>query len=140
MFGIKLRQQNKTPYRANLTDFFGGDILDRKKQALRSLAAAMDKSGENFSGGVTADIFQKLINERSAKKRKKILEANENLIGSEMEIALIREAAKGNVNALKYYLKNRMPDKYSDKPQTEIEIEDVSEVREMIDNAEDQSG
>lgn len=114
--------------------------MDRKKQALRSLAAAMDKSGENFSGGVTADIFQKLINERSAKKRKKILEANENLIGSEMEIALIREAAKGNVNALKYYLKNRMPDKYSDKPQTEIEIEDVSEVREMIDNAEDQSG
>lgn len=140
MFGIKLRQQNKTPYRANSADLSGGDILNRKKQALRSIAAAMNKRGENFSNGVTADIFQKLTNERSAKKRKKILEANENLIGSEMEIALIREAAKGNVNALKYYLKNRMPDKYSDKPQTEIEIEDVSEVREMIDNAEDQGG
>lgn len=100
----------------------------------------MDKKNSSFLNGVTADILQKLINERSAKKRKKILEANENLIGSEMEIALIREAAKGNVSALKYYLKNRMPDKYSDKPQTEIEIEDVSEVKEMISNAGSQSG
>lgn len=111
--------------------------MDRKKQALRAIAGAMEKSADT---GITADILKKLICEKSAKKRKKILEANESLIGSEMELSLIREAAKGNVNAIKFYLKNRMPDKYSDKPQPETEIEDVSDVKEAIKNAEDQSG
>ena len=37
-----------------------------------------------------------------------------------------------NVGALNMYLKNKMPDKYSDKPQTEIEIEDLSEIEEEI--------
>lgn len=114
--------------------------MDRKKQALKTLSAAMNKNKDNFSDGITADILLKLINEKSAKKRRKILEANEGLIKSEMELSLIREAAKGNVNALKFYLKNRMPDRYSDKPQPEIEIEDVSEVKEMISNAGSQSG
>lgn len=111
--------------------------MDRKKQALRAIAGAMEKSADT---GITADILKKLINEKSAKKRKKILEANESLISSEMELSLIREAAKGNVNAIKFYLKNRMPDKYSDKPQPETEIEDVSDVKEMIRNAENEGG
>ena len=39
--------------------------------------------------------------------------------------------------ALGMYLKNRMPERYSDHPAGEIEIEDTSEINEVIDNAED---
>lgn len=87
---------------------------------------------------------------------------NEDIVNSEAEQALILAAVGGrvvekevvyrggrkqtifreknippNVNALKLLLKNRMPDKYSDEPRSEVEIEDVSETEEMIENAED---
>lgn len=57
---------------------------------------------------------------------------NEALINSEAEAALIGAAVSGNVNALKFYLKNRLPGKYSDKPKEEIEIEDISETEAEI--------
>ena len=87
----------------------------------------------------------------------KFLKDNEDLINAEAEMALVTAAVgttvvekkvsyKGgrrivsteekhiapNVGALNLYLKNKMPDKYSDKPQTEIEIEDLSEIEEEI--------
>ena len=87
----------------------------------------------------------------------KFIAENEELINAEAELALIGAAVgttvtekevsyKGgrrivstkekhitpNVAALNLYLKNRMPDRYSDKPQTEIEIEDVSEIKEEL--------
>lgn len=37
-----------------------------------------------------------------------------------------------NVNALTFYLKNKMPGKYSDKPLGDVEIEDVSEIEEDL--------
>lgn len=85
------------------------------------------------------------------------LEENQHLLNAEAEAALIGAAVGGtytdteisykggkkrvktkkrsvqpNVAALNLYLKNRMPDKYSDKPQTDIEIEDVSEMEAEI--------
>lgn len=85
---------------------------------------------------------------------------NEDLINSEAEAALIGAAVGGtavekkisykggrrqettvkrhippNMAALGMYLKNRMPDKYSDHPAGETEIEDTSEINEVIDNA-----
>lgn len=90
------------------------------------------------------------------------LAQNEELINAEAEAALIRAAVGGthtereisykggrksvktkrittqpNMAALGMLLKNRMPDKYSDDPQGEIEIEDVSGVKEDIENAEE---
>ncbi len=87
----------------------------------------------------------------------KFLKDNEDLINAEAEMALVTAAVgttivekkvsyKGgrrivsteekhiapNVGALNLYLKNKMPDKYSDKPQTEPELEDVSDVEEDI--------
>ena len=87
----------------------------------------------------------------------KFLAENEELINAEAELALISAAVGGtvtekevsykggrrqgstrekhtapNVAALNLYLKNKMPDKYSDKPQTEPEFEDVSDVEEDI--------
>ena len=87
----------------------------------------------------------------------KILKENEDLINAEAEMALISAAVGGtvtekevsykggrrtvsskekrippNVGALNMYLKNKMPDKYSDKPKTEPEYEDVSDVEEDI--------
>lgn len=95
----------------------------------------------------------------------KFLAENEELINAEAELALISAAVGGtvtekevsykggrrqistkerhtapNVAALNLYLKNKMPDKYSDKPQTEVEIEDVTEIEEELydeDNSED---
>lgn len=86
------------------------------------------------------------------------LAENEELINSEAEAALIGAAVGGtfteksvsykggrrqetvtkkhippNMAALGLLLKNRMPDKYSDKPVGEIEIEDTSEINEVID-------
>lgn len=87
----------------------------------------------------------------------KFLKENEDLINAEAEMALISAAVGGtvtekevsykggrrtvsskekhiapNVGALNLYLKNKMPDKYSDKPKTEPEYEDVSDVEEDI--------
>lgn len=87
----------------------------------------------------------------------KFIRDNEELINAEAEMALVAAAVgttvtekevsyKGgrrqvrsrkrrtapNVAALNLYLKNKMPDKYSDKPQTEPEYEDVSDVEEEI--------
>lgn len=87
----------------------------------------------------------------------KFIRDNEELINAEAEMALVAAAVgttvtekeisyKGgrrtvstkrkhippNVGALNLYLKNKMPDKYSDKPQTEPEFEDVSDVEEEI--------
>lgn len=87
----------------------------------------------------------------------KFLKDNEDLINAEAEMALVTAAVgttvtekeisyKGgrrtvstkqkhiapNIGALNLYLKNKMPDKYSDKPQTEPEFEDVSDVEEDI--------
>lgn len=87
----------------------------------------------------------------------KFIRDNEELINAEAEMALVAAAVgttvtekeisyKGgrrtvstkrkhippNVGALNLYLKNKMPDKYSDKPQTEPEYEDVSDVEEEI--------
>ena len=87
----------------------------------------------------------------------KFLKENEGLINAEAEMALISAAVGGtvtekevsykggrrmvsskekhiapNVGALNMYLKNKMPDKYSDKPKTEPEYEDVSDVEEDI--------
>lgn len=94
----------------------------------------------------------------------KFLTENEEIINAEAEMALISAAVGGtvtekevsykggrrqvstkekrtapNVAALNLYLKNKMPDKYSDKPQTEVEIEDVTEIEEELygeDNSE----
>lgn len=85
------------------------------------------------------------------------IKENEDLINAEAEMALITAAVGGtvtekevtykngkrhvstkekhiapNVGALNMFLKNRMPDKYSDKPKTEPEYEDVSDVEEDI--------
>ena len=87
----------------------------------------------------------------------KFLKENGDLINAEAEMALISAAVGGtvtekevsykggrrtvsskekhiapNVGALNLYLKNKMPDKYSDKPKTEPEYEDVSDVEEDI--------
>ncbi len=87
----------------------------------------------------------------------KFLKDNEDLINAEAEMALVTAAVgttvvekkvsyKGgkrivsteekhiapNVGALNLYLKNKMPDKYSDKPQTAVEIEDISEIEEAL--------
>ena len=87
----------------------------------------------------------------------KFIRENEDLINAEAEMALVAAAVgttvtekeisyKGgrrtvstkrkhippNVGALNLYLKNKMPDKYSDKPQTAVEIEDVSEIEEAL--------
>lgn len=40
--------------------------------------------------------------------------------------------AAPNVGALQFLLKNKMPDKYSDKPVGDVEIEDVSDIREAL--------
>ena len=116
----------------------------KKYQAVNSLAEALkkpEKTADNVS-----DIIKALENEPDKKKRKKMmkdfaarsretadfLSENEAEINAGVEAALIRAAVSGNVNALRFYLKNRMPDKYSDKPKETVEIEDISEVEEMI--------
>lgn len=100
--------------------------------------------------------MMKNFSERHAELAK-FLKDNEDLINAEAEMALITAAVGGtvtekevtykngkrhvstkekhispNVGALNMFLKNRMPDKYSDKPQTEPELEDVSDVEEDI--------
>lgn len=100
--------------------------------------------------------MMKNFSERHAELAK-FLKDNEDLINAEAEMALISAAVGGtvtekevtykngkrhvstkekliapNVGALNMFLKNRMPDKYSDKPQTEPELEDVSDIEEDI--------
>ena len=100
--------------------------------------------------------MMKNFSERHAELAK-FLKDNEDLINAEAEMALISAAVGGtvtekevsykggrrtvsskekrippNVGALNMYLKNKMPDKYSDKPQTEPEFEDVSDIEEDI--------
>lgn len=100
--------------------------------------------------------MMKNFSERHAELAK-FLKDNEDLINAEAEMALISAAVGGtvtekevsykggrrtvsskekrippNVGALNMYLKNKMPDKYSDKPQTEPELEDVSDIEEDI--------
>lgn len=90
---------------------------------------------------------------------------NEDLINSEAEAALIGAAVGGtfterkisykggrrqesiigrkvqpNMAALALLLKNRMPDKYSDHPAGEIEIEDTEDINEVINNAAEDTG
>lgn len=103
---------------------------------------------------------RKMLNDFAARRSDvaDFLSQNENLINSEAEAALIGAAVGGtftekkvsykggrrqetvvkkhippNMAALGLYLKNRMPDKYSDHPASEIEIEDTSEINEVID-------
>lgn len=89
------------------------------------------------------------------------LAESEDLVNAEAEAALIKSAVGGvyeerevtfkggrrtisikkrhvppNMQALALLLKNRMPDKYSDKPLGTMEIEDTSEIEEMIENAD----
>ena len=91
------------------------------------------------------------------KDAEKFLRDNAELINAEAEMALISAAVgaadtereityKGgkkhvtekirkrppNTEAVKFLLKNRMPDKYSDKPVGDTEIEDLSEIEEML--------
>lgn len=102
---------------------------------------------------------QKLIKDFTARHNDTavFLAENVDLINAEAEAALIGAAVGGTVEekeisykggrrhiiikkkqiapnqaALSMLLKNRMPDKYSDKPQTEIEVEDVSEIEEAL--------
>ena len=100
--------------------------------------------------------MMKNFSERHAELAK-FLKDNEDLINAEAEMALITAAVGGtvtekevtykngkrhvstkekrispNVGALNMYLKNKMPDKYSDKPKTEPEYEDVSDIEEDI--------
>lgn len=101
-------------------------------------------------------VMMKNFSERHAELAK-FLKDNEDLINAEAEMALISAAVGGtvtekevsykggrrtvsskekrippNVGALNMYLKNKMPDKYSDKPQTEPELEDVADIEEDI--------
>ncbi len=87
---------------------------------------------------------------------------NADLINAEAEAALIGAAVGGtfeekevsykggrrqetvkrkhiapNAPLLALLLKNRMPEKYSDDPQTEIEVEDLSEMEDMIYGGKD---
>ena len=87
----------------------------------------------------------------------KFLAENADLINAEAEAALISAAVGGthtekevsykggrkstkekrvkvapNVGALQFFLKNKMPDKYSDKPVGDVEIEDVSDIEEEL--------
>ena len=52
----------------------------------------------------------------------------------------MRKERPPNTEAVKFLLKNRMPDKYSDKPIGDTEIEDLSEIEEELygtDNKKD---
>ena len=109
---------------------------------------------------------KQLIKDFSARRSDvaKFLKDNEELINAEAEIALISAATgsmhteheisyKGgrksvttktkkvlpNAALLTLLLKNRMPDKYSDKPIGEIEIEDVSDIEKELYDEEDNS-
>lgn len=119
-----------------------------ERENLKALAEAINFKDDKKIGGLTAaDFITALLAEPDKKKRKKMmkefserrediikfLSENENLINAEAEAALIGAAVGNkNVNAIKFYLKNKMPGKYSDKPLGDTEIEDVSEIEEDL--------
>jgi len=120
-----------------------------EKESLKALAEAIDfKNNNKKIGGLTAaDFITALLAEPDKKVRKKMIKdfserrtdiikfisENEDLINAEAEAALIGAAVGNkNVNAIKFYLKNKMPGKYSDKPLGDVEIEDVSEIEEDL--------
>lgn len=122
----------------------------RRYQAVSSLAAALEhrqEAPENIP-----DIITALENEPDKKKRKKMMKEfavryketadffaeNEAVINARAEAALISAAVSGDVNALKFYLKNRLPEKYSDKPKETVEIEDISGIEEKIYGSENE--
>lgn len=128
-----------------------------EKASINALAEAM-KSAEKYTPEASetiSDFVSALLAEPDKKRRKammkefssrrndvaKFLKDNEELINAEAEMALIKSAVGGkdgkkkippNSNSLKFLLKNRMPDKYSDKPAPDVEIEDVSEIEEDL--------
>ncbi len=123
-----------------------------EKKNIKALAEAIrsaeNPNCENKIGGQTAaDLINALLAEPDKKVRKKMMREfserradiikfiseNEDLINAEAEAALIGAAVGNkNVNAIKFYLKNKMPGKYSDKPLGDVEIEDVSEIEEEL--------
>ncbi|MCM1525569.1 MAG: hypothetical protein NC120_14075 [Ruminococcus sp.] len=120
--------------------------MNKRKKALADLAAAVNDCQKNSSVQTVSDFIAELKKEPDGKKRRimikefskrqndigKFIRENENAINAEAETALMSAAVNGNVSALKFYLKNRMPDKYSDKPVTEVEIEDLSETEAAV--------
>lgn len=127
-----------------------------EKSNIKALAEAI-KSAENYQneneigGSTAADFISALLAEPDRKKRNammkdfaarrkdvaKFIAEYSDLINAEAEAALIGAAvggknSKANVNALKFLLKNKMPDIYSDKPVGDVEIEDISEIEEDI--------
>ncbi|MDE5741775.1 MAG: hypothetical protein K2H90_04930 [Oscillospiraceae bacterium] len=52
--------------------------------------------------------------------------------GGKKSVKSKRVTVLPNVGALQFLLKNKMPDKYSDKPVGDTEIEDVSDIREAL--------
>jgi len=121
------------------------DNINALAEAIKS---AENPNCENEIGGLTAaDFITALLAEPDKKMRKKMIKdfserradiikfisENEDLINAETEAALIGAAVGNkNVNAIKFYLKNKMPGKYSDKPLGDVEIEDVSEIEEDL--------
>lgn len=119
-----------------------------EKESLKAIAEAISFKDDKKIGSLTAaDFINALLAEPDKKVRKKMmrefserradiikfLSENENLINAEAEAALIGAAVGNkNVNAIKFYLKNKMPGKYSDKPLGDVEIEDVSEIEEDL--------
>ncbi len=130
--------------------FFKGSerVNPVEKENLKALAEAVKFKDDKKIGGLTAaDLINALLAEPNKKKRKKMikefserrediiefLSENEDLINAEAEAALIGAAVgRKNVTALKFYLKNKMPEKYSDKPVGDTEIEDVSGIEEDL--------
>lgn len=55
--------------------------------------------------------------------------------GGRRQESIIGRKVQPNMAALALLLKNRMPDKYSDHPAGEIEIEDTEDINEVINNA-----
>ncbi len=52
--------------------------------------------------------------------------------GGKRQISTKERHIAPNVGALNLYLKNKMPEKYSDKPMGEIEIEDTADIEEAL--------
>lgn len=53
------------------------------------------------------------------------LKKGKEIIDYEVENSLLKEALKGNVTAQIYWLKNRRPDKWREKPVEKIDLEDI---------------
>lgn len=53
------------------------------------------------------------------------LKKGKEIVDFQVENALLKEALKGNVTACIYWLKNRRPDKWREKPVEKIDLEDI---------------